>query len=176
MRKPWKRASNGHWYLTVNGRQVDLGKDKSSAMKQWHAFAAADKNAGDRMTTAAVFDHFLSWSERHHRPATYCWYQERLQLAAESFGLVCAGDVQPHHVNAWVIKHNMPRGAHRAAVRCVQRAFNWAADEGLIDGHKLRKIAKPASGRRETLIADEDHNRLRSASDGPFRIDRKSVV
>ncbi len=37
MRKPWYRKSTGNWYVTVRGKQHNLGPDHREAERKYHA-------------------------------------------------------------------------------------------------------------------------------------------
>lgn len=34
--KPWRRPARGVWYVTLDGKQLNLGHDKDQAFEQYH--------------------------------------------------------------------------------------------------------------------------------------------
>ncbi|TWT34444.1 hypothetical protein [Blastopirellula retiformator] len=42
--KPWFRPKRGLWYVTLNGRQVNLGPDKEAAFEQYKQLLAEPNN------------------------------------------------------------------------------------------------------------------------------------
>ncbi len=49
----------------------------------------------------------------------------------------------------------------------VQRAFNWAFEEGLIDRNPLARVRKPASEGRELAISPADYAQIMDAVKEP---------
>ena len=78
--KPWYRPARGLWYVTLAGRQHNLGPDRKAAFaryKELTAQPAERKVCSD--SVVIIVDAFLDWTFRHRAPRTYEWYQERLQ-------------------------------------------------------------------------------------------------
>ncbi len=55
---PWLRKSTGTYYVQINGKQVNLGRDKAAAQKKWHALQAGEAVNVDRVD--AALDAFLA--------------------------------------------------------------------------------------------------------------------
>jgi hypothetical protein len=51
----------------------------------------------------------------------------------------------------------------RSAIRSVQRAFNWAVEQGYLAASPIAKIKKPAYKPRDTILAPEQWNQLVTA-------------
>ena len=78
--KPWYRPSRGVWYVTIDGKQHNLGPDRDEALKRYQALMTQPREkkvAADSLL--AVIDSFLDWCEKHRAPDTYEWYHYRLQ-------------------------------------------------------------------------------------------------
>ena len=79
--KPWYRASKDAWYVEFNGRQVRLAKGRDNEKAARDAFYKLMANGSgklpdaDTLRVATVCDLFLDYSQKHHVPDTYRWYQ-----------------------------------------------------------------------------------------------------
>lgn len=70
--KPWYRPARGVWYVTLDGRQFNLGPEKDEAFARYKQLLVEPKKrevASESL--AAIIDAFLDWVERHRSPDTY---------------------------------------------------------------------------------------------------------
>jgi hypothetical protein len=69
--------------------------------------------------------------------------------------------LQPLHVYEWVDSHPEWKAGKRDAMISVQRPFAWAAKAGLLksigSASPLAGLQKPAQGRREQLVSEEEY-------------------
>ena len=82
--KPFYRASRDLYYVQLNGKQINLGRDKDEAYRRYHQILASETDdtvvvEPENASIAVLCDMFLEWVEKHLAPATYGWYQPRLQ-------------------------------------------------------------------------------------------------
>lgn len=71
--KPFYRKSRDTWYVEVDGRQINLGKDRDIAYQRYHEIMATPPddrqrrcdNVGDGMKLTELFDRFLDWVAQH---------------------------------------------------------------------------------------------------------------
>ena len=78
--KPWRRGKRG-WYVTLDGRQISLGKSRDAAFQAYHDLMRQPQSVQTRPEmVAAVVDRFLDYVQKHRAADTYVWYQSRLQL------------------------------------------------------------------------------------------------
>lgn len=164
--KPWYRKFTDTWYVCLNGRQIPLAKGKDNKREAERAFfrlMAGETPAPSRAKdtrVVAVLDLFLDHAQRHNKPATYAWYRHFLQSFSDAYGSLKVEDLRPFHVTRWVDSHPAWKGGKWAAVTAVKRAFNWAADEGLIDANPVKKVKKPAVRARDRFLTQEERLKI----------------
>ena len=78
--KPWFRPQRGVWYVTRDGKQINLGADRASAFQEYARLIAEPRSREVRSgSLASVVDAFLEWVQRQRSPDTYEWYRYRLE-------------------------------------------------------------------------------------------------
>ena len=132
--KPFYRKSRDTWYVEIDGRQINLGKDRDSAFQRYHEIMATPPDQRQHSTVAAgngiklseLFDRFLDWVQQHRAPDTYVWYQYRLQRFADRFPDLTVGQLRPFHVQEWVdtYKEHSPTTT-RNYMRSLKRCLKW---------------------------------------------------
>ncbi len=195
---PWFWEERQGWYVNKDGQRHFLGEHPEGAppphrnktkwnappsiLQAFHTLMAqpADeampqpKATGGR-TVAEVLEKFLDWCQKHRAPRTYEGHQQRLHLFAAEMPEAVALDAQalrPFHIIEWVDKHPTWGGTYRRwAIMSVQRAYNHAEELGYIDANPVRKIKKPAPGRRTQATTPAQWQQIRNHyPDGdPFR-------
>lgn len=175
--KPFYREPLRRWYVQIGKKQIPLGHDDAPArdrktkkpippkdvIDRYHELVAAKDDPQPSPIAAelavAVVDQFLEWVQKRKAPRTYEWYQRHLQnfAAAIPKGLTVA-KLKPNHVTQIVDARDdwSPSNKHGFA-RCVQRAFRWAADEGIIGRSPLIGLTKPEAEARDIVISAEEY-------------------
>jgi integrase len=192
---PFFKATRDCWYVEINRRQVSLGKHPTGAAPpvkvggKWQPPAEILKLFYQQMAEATtdlprptepssqsplvleVLDQFLAWTQKHRSPGTYKWYRERLQSFSETIADELTVDkLKVIHVENWIDRRpDWGVSQQRGCKSAVQRAMNWAEKVGLIEHTPLRHMEKPAAGRREQLISQQDYEELLAHFQGsPF--------
>ena len=147
--KPFYRKSRDTWYVEVDGRQINLGKDREIAFQRYHAIMAAPPEVrpthgmgtGEGLKLTELFDRFLDWVKQHRSPDTYVWYQYRLQRFADRFPDLTMGQLRPYHVQEWVdsFPDHSPTTT-RNYMRSVKRCIKWGQTLGYIDTNPIQHI------------------------------------
>ena len=61
MRKPYFRNYTKTWYINLDGRQINLGRDKDAAFQKYHELMANRGEAQSKFSLVApLFDEYLS--------------------------------------------------------------------------------------------------------------------
>ena len=166
MRKPYFRKYTKSWYVTLDGKQVPLGKDKEKAFETYHELMANRGQAQASFVFVAVlFDKYLAWVLEHRSAATYKKARHYLNLFASFVGAKQRiGRLEPMQVTRWVESNKAWTATTRNdACSIVQRAFNWAVKRGHIVRSPVMVIEdKPRRKRRETVYSLEEWQELRS--------------
>ena len=80
--KPLYRKSRNRWYVQIDGKQHNLGLDQGQAFVRYHQLMQRFKQPLVESASHSVLmliDRFLDWCHKNRAPATYEWYQSRLQ-------------------------------------------------------------------------------------------------
>ena len=177
--KPFYRKSRDTWYVEVDGRQINLGRDRETAFQRYHAIMASPPEVrpthamgtGEGLKLTELFDRFLDWVKQHRSPDTYVWYQYRLQRFADRFPDLTIGQLRPYHVQEWVdsFPDHSPTTT-RNYMRSVKRCIKWGQTLGYIDTNPIQHISIPASTPKDVYLTPEEFARLLSETrDANFR-------
>lgn len=176
--EPFWRAERKCWFVQLGKKQVRLSPDEAEAWRLYHEMMARPPEAprpvvyGQQTPVLDILEAFLGWAEASSSPKTYAWRRKALEVFAASIPrTLTVGELRPHHVTAEMNAHPTWGPDTRANfARCVQRAFSWATDQGMVDRNPISKIEKPAKGRREDVYTREEYERLlASFPDREFR-------
>jgi integrase len=179
-RKPFFRSFDGWWYAQIRvgtkRKQVKLVKGKENEQEAYRAFCRllADHEGeapkAEALTVASVCDLFLDYSQKQHKPETYQLYRYYLQDFCDTHGRRMAVELKPFHVSRWLDGHPTWKGSRCNAIESVKRAFGWAEAEGLLTKSPLKAVKKPAKGRRDRILSQEERETVLSAiKDQAFR-------
>jgi integrase len=170
-RKPtvWFRESNQTYYTTINGKQIALGTDEKKAKDKLKAMVEA-ASTGSLEYVAVLFDEFLDDVKQNKADRTFSSYQAFLQSFVSFDGNLRIVDLKPDHVRRWLNAQGWNDSTKSIAIRTIKRAFNWAAEQGLIPASPLSGLKAPRTHARETLISPADWAKLlESVTDEGFR-------
>ncbi len=153
--KPWFRPSRGLWFVTIHGKQINLGTDKEAAFYKYKALltSPAEQTPPPSDCVLAVVEKYLDWCQDHRSAGTYAWYQWRLQYFAKSVERsLTVAQLKPFHIDQCMQKHWSGSFRHGVA-RAVQRVFRWAERKGYIDKNPVAYYEKARPGRRNVVVA-----------------------
>jgi integrase/recombinase XerC len=161
--KPFFVKSRQVWRVQINGKQINLGREKQRAFQSYHELLSRPEPvAADYVT--GILDGYLDWCQKHRSQRTFEWYKSHLESFVSSLEKpqeMTTDDLRPFHVQDWVDQHPTWGSSHRrGAITAVQRAFAWAEKLGHIQKSPIRYIEKPAGGRREQVISSEEFGRI----------------
>jgi integrase len=160
--KPFFRSDRQRWCVQLRGRQINLGAEREAAFRRYGeliSHPAPAKLTSD--SVAVLLDHFLDWCKLHREQRTYEWYLFRCQSFLDSIPAgMTAAQLKPFHVQQWVDSKEWNDGMKHGAMIAIQRAFNWLAKQGRISGSPLFGLEKPAQGRREKVVSEEQYRAL----------------
>lgn len=166
--KPWKRKDRGWWYVEVDGKQVRLSKVKSEAeemVKQIKRDRILNKSHSP-VTVIELLDRYLTWCETNRAAKTLRWYKDFLRDFTEfdrAAARMPASELKPIHVTEWADSREWSNSSRRGAMIAIQRAYNWAVRQEIIDRSPIGTLEKPQAGRRETPAKKADLDELLNA-------------
>jgi integrase len=163
--KPFFRKSRDTWYVEVDGRQINLGKNRDAAFQRYHEIMAVPEHerqqrhvgSGAGMRLTELFDRFLDWVQQHRSPDTFVWYQYRLQRFADRNPDLTVGQLKPFHVQEWVdtYKDHSPTTT-RNYMRCLKRCLKWGKSLGYVDGNPIELLTVPMARTRDVYVPPEE--------------------
>lgn len=165
----WFRKQNATYYVNLDGKQINLGKDKAAAEKAFHKLKAADTPPTVGITAALLMDKFLAWTKEHKAASTFAWYTKHLQRFLDKLPqqTILASAVKPFHVydafGDWSSSYK------RGLCIAVQRCFRWAEKQGYIDKTPLSNLEKPAAERREDYPTQAEFDAMVEQATEPFK-------
>ncbi|PQO45494.1 tyrosine-type recombinase/integrase [Blastopirellula marina] len=170
--KIWYRKDRKTYFVTIDGKLYNLGKDKRAAEKAYHTLMLEGPAPPvERISAAELMDRFLIWCRENRAKRTYEWYLQYLQDFLDSLANQEneASRVRPLHLNEWVAKKGWSKSSTRGALIAIQRAFNWGAKQGYIDRSPLQQVEKPRATRRDNCPSPVEIQELIQASQDNFR-------
>jgi integrase len=168
--EPFWRSARNCYYVQIGKRQIRLDEDRDEAWRLYHELMARPPEEpqvvtyGQQSRVVDVIDTFLEWAETNNSPKTFQWRKENLQTFAQSIpGNLTVADLKPFHVTREMNAHpNWGNDSRANFARCVQRAFRWAFDQGLVDKNPIYKVEKPQPQQREEFLTKEEYQDLLS--------------
>jgi integrase len=175
--KPFFRKQTKTWYVQIGKKQHNLGPDEEVAKQKYHALMSGRQPITDDTIVYAVLFQFLGWDKQHREKSTHEFYKRHIVSFAEYVGeMLTVGELKPFHVTNWLDqcypKSRVRDGKkvtgvgdnyRRSAVRSVQRAFNWAVEQGYLKASPIAKLKKPAYKPRDVILAPEQWAQLVAA-------------
>jgi site-specific recombinase XerD len=174
--KPWFREASNTWVATVRKKQYTLSrgrKNLAAANKKLRELIdrlEQEDSTGEDKSIREVCDRFLDRVQKKHTQDTYQWYLRHLQ---DFLGFVDAEmpsqELTPAKVESWVNSKQWSKTTERGALTAVSAAFNWARKQKVIADNPVRYMEKPEAEPRETVLSEEQINRLLNATTGGFK-------
>ena len=161
--QPYFREQRQCWYVQLGKRQIKLDRDEKKAREKYHALMLGRQHVTETVRVNAVLLAFLEWAKKHRKPSSHEFYKRYVVSFAKQLPAgLAVGSLKPYHVTNWVDACYGEGGSNyrRNAIRAVQRALNWAVNEGYIEASPIAKVRKPASRPRDTIVTGEQWDRL----------------
>lgn len=155
--KPWFWKARRSWFVTLDGKRHNLGREKKAAHDHFHQLMSDPRKRVIRTDSVlAIIDAFLDWCEKHRSPDTYEWYRYRLQRFADTYPDLTAGQLRPFHVQQWLdAMTGLSSGSKRNHCRAIKRAVRWGVQQGYIEQNPIAHLEQPKAGKRETVVSQE---------------------
>jgi integrase len=128
---------------------------------------------GESEAVVVLVDQFLEWCKLNRAPTSYDFYFRFLNSFAQAIGRRRqVQQLKPFHVTRWTTEaypDGSPTTIHHA-IKCVQRAMNWAVREGYLSASPVAHMQKPTRTRREVALTGEQWQAIHAnARDDSFR-------
>ena len=144
--KPWYHPSRGVRYVTLHGKQHNLGPDREAAFQKYGDLLAHPPKPESTEPVPApptylvgLIQKFMADLRANAAADTIEWYRHRLQLFVDYLGAHNLETVQVHeikrgHVQDWLNAYpHLSSGSKRNLCRAIQRVMNWAVEQDHIE-------------------------------------------
>lgn len=151
-RKPkiWWRKSHNAWYVTVNGKAVNLGTDKKRAEQEFHRLML-NKGIVDHSTdtVAELCDLYLCDAQARLATRTYESYQWHLQRFCDALGKRVASGLKPIDLTRWIgLQQTWNQNSRRLAIVIVKAWSKWCKEQKCIHEDPFAGIRTTTTTRR----------------------------
>jgi len=183
--KPFYKKSHKQWYVEINRRQIALGPDKEPAWARYHEIMASRAPIGQDAKAVEILNAYLDHHKLNSSSQTYQFYRRPVVSFIKFVGArLKVSELKAHHVTDWINREHRYKIDAKGKrtdqptsdtyrhnlMRVVKSAFNWAADEELIDRVPFRKLRKPRCQSRDAYLTPEQWESLQAAIEpGPFQ-------
>ena len=150
--KPWFRKQNQTWYVELNGKQINLGKDQEAAFAEYHHLMAngvPDRN----WTVRQVLDAYWNWAKDNLAETT----TNRREGVVRSFGEsvpanLKASQLKGLHVQRWIDGNDWGPTTQRDYITLVSGIVNWAIGLGYMEKNPIKTMRKPSPVVRQEFL------------------------
>jgi integrase len=186
--QPFWREFTRCWYVQLGRKQIRLHPDREEAFRRYYALMDRRSHApemaapAENLLAVEVIDLFLEWASKNRERPTYEAYRRRLQALVDAIppDLPWA-DLRPYHLTRVMDAKSRDADAEHGKgwsantkndfATAVQRAFNWAVKQGLIDRNPVAHVEKPAREARELAVGPGDYAEvMEKVSEPNFRL------
>lgn len=154
--RPWYRASTKTWYVTLDGRQVLLGRSKREAYAEF-ARLTVGRGSGpaSRITVRSLAELWLADCERRLKAPTLQTYRSRIGSFVGLCGALEVGRLKPYHLSQWAAKQRWSQSTTHSALTIVKLMVAWGEREGYLDANPISKVRKPGMQRRQPITLEQ---------------------
>jgi integrase len=172
--RPFFRKQTQSYYCQIAGKQIALGKDKKAAERKCRELVKNRQRLNEAtLRVKELIALYLEWCLKHRAIKTYNLAQYFLSsFTATISDRLRIDELKPRHANEWLDAANTWNSTSKHdATTVLQRVFNWALEERVIDRHPFPKLAsKPPRQRREVYYSPEQIDAIFAAvKDQNFR-------
>lgn len=166
--KPFFRRSRRVWAVQLDGKQVNLGPDRKQAFARYHVLMHGRQKEMCDELVVVVLESFLDWVQQNLATRTYDWYRRHAQILLNAIPAdLVTSQLTPNHFTQLFAKHPRWSSTTRHGMcRAIQRAFNWAEEQRLIERSPIAKMKKPKCQAREVVITQSEFTHLLELTKG----------
>jgi integrase len=169
---PWFRKQNQTWYVQIEGRQINLGKNKKDAFAEYLKLMHLGVPKGDQ-SVRQILDAYWNWARSNLAEETCKSRKGPLTSFGESVPRsLKATNVRAYHVQKWIDDSKRVKSPTTISDRItlIKGVMNWAVSMGYIESNPIAEMPKPSRVvRQDFLPPDTWHKVLDLATDQQFR-------
>lgn len=154
--KPWKRAQTGTWYVTLDGKQHNLGDDEARAKELYADLLAKRRGAvGPEENVRKLLDAYWSWCKINLAKTTCDVRKKRLKSFAKWVPAdLSTSKLRPLHIQKW-LDEEYPKAnstTRHTLISVIGAAINWACELGYIESNPIARMKKPRRQIRQEFV------------------------
>jgi integrase len=153
--KPWYRKQTNSWYVQINGKQFNLGRDRSKAFEEYHRLMSGQSQTHSDILAHSLIDQYVDWMEVHRAQSTVAI--RKLILASFQSRLpksLRADQLRPFHVMEWLVPaHSSTTQSDRITI--IKTVWNWGVSMGYLATNPIEKMPKPQRKVRQDFLPVE---------------------
>ena len=169
--KVWWNKQKGAWCSDIGGARRVLAKGKQNKslaterLRELLKEQALLADVNGSVTVAALCEAFVDDAKENLEQRTYESYKYSCQKFVNEFGMRAAHTIEPQDIACFrrTLKSLSPT-TQGIVLRSVERCFNWGVEARLIPAHRLGRIRKPQSRKRERFLTDDEFRLLLRAT------------
>ncbi|WP_428306482.1 tyrosine-type recombinase/integrase [Lacipirellula sp.] len=173
--KPWFRSANQTWYVCLDGKQHNLGKNEKKAHDKFKALM--NRGITGDHTVRQVLQAYWKWAKKNLAESTCKRRQPMLQSFSKAIPApLKAEQLRALHVQKWIdandtkkvpVKGKGNKGKRQSSetpispttasdyIALVKGVMSWAKGMGYVDHNPIADMPKPARRVREFFIPVE---------------------
>jgi integrase len=171
---PWFRKQNQTWYVQIGGRQINLGKDKNAAFREYHRLMG---KVGDGVplkdhSVREILDDYWTWLRANRSPETCKARRPILKSFGQSIPpKLQVRQLQPVHVQRWIDRNFATNGPTRrnVLITTIKAAIAWAVKMGYAETNPIAAMEKPSPNIRQEFVPVDQWPKLLQASKDDLR-------
>lgn len=156
--RPWPRKQTGTWYVTLDGKQVPLGKSRREADAEFHRIMVQrgeETPVDSRMTVRELVTLWLDDCDHRLKPDTVRAYRSHAEGFVAACGQVAVKNLKPFHVRTWVTDRGGSQSYQHLGVTIAKLVVQWGEDQGYIAANPIRRLKRPGMERRPPISIEE---------------------
>lgn len=171
MPKPWKRKSNGVWYVEINGKQVPLSTDKKEAFKEYNRIIRERgwTESTDDCKLHDLIDEHWNWYRKNNAPTTVAG-RRYLSQGLRDFcpaGMM-ASEVRPRHIHKFIDSTGAESPSTiNTQIAFFKHLFSWGRKHGYLSADPIADMEKPTPRIREEFIPPGKFREIMTAPNIP---------
>lgn len=198
----WK-ASHQCYYVMIERKERRLDPDEEEARKLLHKHLGGVVSLDPSRKITDLIVQFLQWLEKCRAEGTFEFHRHHLDSFRASLpAAMQIKDLKPIHLTQWMAQRYPERDRPRTitgrapngkpfkrtrtkpvsdntrhnAMRAVQRCFNWAEEQGLVERNPFAKMRKPPSSPRHAYLWPEQFDQMAEEIKGEEFLDVALVL
>jgi integrase len=155
---PWLRKSTGTYYVTIDGKQINLGKDKRKAHEEFRRIMntrGRGESQSLKISVRELADLWTANCKRSLSHETYKTYKHVIESFCEKAGGLPMRNLRPFHVTNWIADNEWAQSTVHLRISVVKAMTAWGEEQGYLDSDPITKLKRPEITRRDPIAMED---------------------